>query len=61
MMRLVLVVEETGWFYAVHAAVSEQDESGSTTPVMSQDVCHAKSEADGLDGLLEAVRAVLFA
>lgn len=61
MLRLVLIVEETGWFYAVHAAVSEQDDSGHTTPVMSRDVTHAKSEDDGLDGLLEAVKAVLFA
>lgn len=61
MMRLVLVVEETGWFYAVHASVSEQDDGGRSTPIMTQDVTHAKSEEDGLEGLLAAVKAVLFA
>lgn len=61
MMRLVLIVEETGWFYSVHAAVSEADEFGRTSPVMSQDVCHAKADVDGLEGILDAVKAVLFA
>lgn len=61
MMRLLLVVEETGWFYAIHASVSECDDTGQKRPIMVQDTTHAKSAADGYEGLLEAVKAVLFA
>lgn len=58
-MRLVLIIEETPWFFGYHVAVSEVDDTGQRTPVMSRDGTHVKSEADGFEGLLEAVRAIL--
>ena len=61
MMRLLLVVEETGWFYAIHASVSEMDDTGRTRPVMVQDTTHAKGAEDGYEGLIEAAKAILFA
>ena len=59
MMRLVLVIEETGWFYAGHVSVSEQDDTGKSVPIMSKDVTHAKTDEDGFEGLLSAVKAIL--
>lgn len=61
MLRLLLVIEETPWFYAVHASVSESNDAGEKRPVMVQDTTVAKSAADGYEGVLEAVKAVLFA
>lgn len=56
---MTLVIEETGWFYVAHVAVSMQDDQGHSVPVMSKNVTHAKTEEDGFDGLLSAVRAIL--
>ena len=60
-MRLVLIIDETPFFYAAHVAVSELTDDGKSHPVMSQDVTHAKAAEDGFEGLLEAVKAILFA
>ena len=55
----MLVIEETGWFYAGHVSVSEQDDTGKSVPIMSKDVTHAKTDEDGFEGLLSAVKAIL--
>lgn len=59
MYRLVLIIEETGWFYGYHVAVSTQDDNGNSVAVMSRDGTHAKAEADGFEGLLDAVKRIL--
>lgn len=57
--RLVLVVEESPWFYGYHLAVSETQEDGSNVPVCDRHGTHLKAEDDDFDALLSAVRAIL--
>lgn len=60
-IRVVIVVDETPFFYGIHAHVSEYVDDGSRVPVMSRDFTTAKTAADGLEGAYEAIQRLLFA
>lgn len=58
--RMVVVVDEAVMFYAVHATVYEISDDGRSEPVCTRMVTHAKTEADGFEGALVALKAVLY-
>lgn len=60
MFDLHVLVQESPWLYAVRATLSEVDDTGHRSPVMTRMVTTAKTEADGFEGCLEALKAVLF-
>lgn len=58
--RMVVIVEEAVMFYGVSASVYEIDDAGKSTPICTRMVTHGKTEADGFEGALEALKAFLY-
>lgn len=59
-IRVVVLIDEAVFFYAVQANVYEVTDDGRSVPIMTRQVTTAKTEADGYEGAIEALRAVLF-
>lgn len=57
--RMVVIVDEAVMFYALQWNVYEIDEDGKSHAVMSKMVTHGKTEADGFEGALDALKAHL--
>lgn len=57
--RMVVVVDEAVMFYGLHWNVYEVDEDGKSRCVMTKMVTHAKTEADGFEGAIDALKAHL--